>query len=363
MKVAVIGAGVFGAVIAWKLSQEGFDVEIFDTHQEILSGTTPKSVLRLHLGFHYPRDLETAVQSKEGYSRFLGEFGGSVDREFTNFYALSKNDSKVNHGEFHDFVHAAGLEVLELDPKELGKYGFAVGKIQALFSAPEGVIHPGFLRTELQQRLANPRVKTSLGIEVAKATFSRGFWQVYDSEDNTYGPFNFIIKATYGSDNIAATEVKDQSRAFDFHRTLVVRANLGMEKFGITIIDGDFLTLLPDAFAKTSLLYGPLPSVMKRHTGAQIPPDFSEESSDLVNKTRVAVIQRYREWFPRAPIEEHKEDLIGTRTIEHGVQATDRRVTEIREIGPQALSVLSGKIDHCFFAAEQVFRSLASGKR
>jgi len=363
MKIAVIGAGVFGAVIAWKLSQEGFDVEIFDTHQEILSGTTPKSVLRLHLGFHYPRDLETAVQSKKGYSRFLGEFGSSVDREFANFYALSKNDSKVNHGEFQNFVIAAGLEVVEHDPEDLQTYGFAVGKIQALFSAPEGVIHSGLLRTELVQRLTNPRVKTSLGIQVTRATLSRGFWQLQDSENNNYGPFDYVIKATYGSDSIAVTEETDQSEAFDFHRTLVVRADLGLEKFGITVIDGDFLTVLPDAFAKTSLLYGPLPSVMKRHTGSHIPLDFLMESPDLVNKTRVAVMQRYREWFPEAPVENLKEDLIGTRAIEHGVQATDRRVTEIREIGPRVLSVLSGKIDHCLLAAEEVIRILAAAKR
>jgi hypothetical protein len=251
---------------------------------------------------------------------------------------------------------------VERDPQELQKYGFAVGKTQALFTAPEGVIHSGLLRTELEQRLTNPRVKTSLGIEVTRATLSRGFWQLQDLDNNNYGPFDYVIKATYGSDNIAVTDEIDQSRAFDFHRTLVVRADLGLEKFGITIIDGDFLTLLPDAFAKTSLLYGPIPSVMKRHTGSHIPSDFLIESPDLVNKARVAVMQRYREWFPQAPMENHEEDLIGTRTIEHGVQATDRRVTEIREIGPRALSVVSGKIDHSLLAAEEVIRILNQGK-
>jgi len=362
MTIAVIGAGVFGSVIAWKLSEQGFDVEIFDTHHEILSGTTPRSVLRLHLGLHYPRDLETAVQSKEGYSRFLGEFGDAVDLGFTNYYSLSKEDSKVNRGEFHDFVNAAGLEVVERDPKDLDKFGFAHEKIQGLFTAPEGVIHPGLLRNELEQRLSNPQIKTTLGVKVTGATLSRGFWKLEDSENNNYGPFDYVIKATYGSDNIVVTDEIDQSRAFDFHRTLVVRADLGMEKFGITIIDGDFLTLLPDAFAKTSLLYGPIPSVMKRHTGSHIPLDFLNVSPDLVNKARVAVMQRYRDWFPQAPMENHKEDLIGTRTIEHGVQATDRRVTEIREIGPRALSVLSGKIDHSLLAAGEVVRILNQGK-
>jgi flavin-dependent dehydrogenase len=84
MRVAVIGAGVFGSVIAWKLAEKGVAAQIFDSKREVLRGTTPKSVLRLHLGLHYPRDLGTAIQSRQGYERFLSEFGDTVDFGFRN---------------------------------------------------------------------------------------------------------------------------------------------------------------------------------------------------------------------------------------------------------------------------------------
>jgi len=64
--VAVIGAGIFGLETAIQLQQQGYRVTIFERRAGILQEGTGNSVLRLHLGLHYPRDLETAIQSRRG---------------------------------------------------------------------------------------------------------------------------------------------------------------------------------------------------------------------------------------------------------------------------------------------------------
>jgi hypothetical protein len=54
-------------------------------------------------------------------------------------------------------------------------------------------------------------------------------------------------------------------------------------------------------------------------------------------------------------------EMVGLRTIEFGVQASDRRVTEVLQIAPSMLSVVSGKIDHCLFAADECLSLIERG--
>jgi hypothetical protein len=67
--------------------------------------------LRLHLGLHYPRDLETAIQSRRGYESFLNKFSDGVNLTFSNYYAIAKEGSKVSTTEFKAFAHAANISI------------------------------------------------------------------------------------------------------------------------------------------------------------------------------------------------------------------------------------------------------------
>ena len=66
-RVAVIGCGTFGASIALKLQREGHEVTVFERLDKPLAGASYNNQNRLHLGFHYPRDAETARQCIRGY--------------------------------------------------------------------------------------------------------------------------------------------------------------------------------------------------------------------------------------------------------------------------------------------------------
>jgi glycine/D-amino acid oxidase-like deaminating enzyme len=352
MKVAIIGGGVFGSVIGLRLATAGINVSIFERNPSILLGSTPKSVMRLHQGLHYPRDLETAVQSRLGYQRFLDAFGDSIDVGFENFYSVAKNGSKVSTSDFMDFLEAAKIPVIRRDPSDLLEFGFAPAAIDSLFASQEGVIDVDSLRADLESRIDNSDISTVFSTEISSVVQSKGHWFLESPGTERFGPFDFVVQATYGSDRIQHHGFKAKVGQREFHQTLVVRANLGLRKFGMTVVDGDFLTVLPDAFADTHLLYGPSVSVLRRARGGIIPSEFTSDIS-VVEASTNAIIKRYAEWFPDAPETEFIENLITTRAIESGVEASDRRVTEIQEVGPSMLSVLSGKIDHCFWAADK----------
>ncbi len=78
MRIAIIGAGLFGCVSAIKLSQvsaiklsqEGFDVVLYDKSSPLKKAIV-NNQHRIHLGFHYPRSLETIAECKRGYESFM----------------------------------------------------------------------------------------------------------------------------------------------------------------------------------------------------------------------------------------------------------------------------------------------------
>ena len=363
MRIAVIGGGIFGSVIGLKLAESGFGVTIFERHPCLIFGSTPNSVMRLHLGSHYPRDLETAIQSRLGYDRFIEEFGDSVDLSFDNFYGVASKDSKVSSYEFVEFMKTAGIKFEHRSKSDLTDLGFASEKIDSLFSCPEGVIDIDHLRNDLGARLVDANVGVQLETSMTSAHYSRNQWFLESERSARFGPYDFIIKATYGGDQLTVTGTETLTKVYEFHQTLVLRSDLGLRPFGMTVIDGDFLTVLPDAFKGTHLLYGPSVSVLRRATGQIAPKDFFESPTKALPGATDSIAERYREWFPQAPEPRLVNGMVALRTIEHGVEASDRRVTEVMQIAPSMLSVVSGKIDHCLFAAAECVKLIVEGGR
>lgn len=356
MRIAVIGGGIFGSVIGLKLAESGFAVTVFESASSIISGSTPKSVMRLHLGAHYPRDLETAIQSRLGYHRFVEEFGDSVDLGFDNFYGVASKDSKVSTFEFVEFLKTAGIKFEHRSKSDLTDLGFASEKIDSLFSCSEGVIDVNHLRNDLEGRLVDANVEVHLETSISSADYSRSQWFLESERSARFGPYDFVIRATYGADQLSVTGAEAKTKVFEFHQTLVLRSDLGLRPFGMTVIDGDFLTVLPDAFRDTHLLYGPSISVLKRASGQTVPTEFLDSPIQALSDATQLIIRRYQEWFPEAPEPRLVSGMVALRTIENGVQASDRRVTEVLQIAPSMLSVVSGKIDHCLFAAAECLK-------
>jgi glycine/D-amino acid oxidase-like deaminating enzyme len=102
MKVAVIGGGVFGAMTAIRLAKMGETVSLFERLPTLIGGTS-YSANRLHQGFHYPRDEETARQCVLGFSQFKREFGGAILPGLNNAYFIASEGSLTSPTEFLAF--------------------------------------------------------------------------------------------------------------------------------------------------------------------------------------------------------------------------------------------------------------------
>lgn len=360
MKIAVIGAGIFGCVIAEKLAG-AHDVCLFEREESILSGSTFSSVLRVHKGAHYPRDILTAQQSISGYRDFCEEFQSSIVTEFTNYYALASHGSKVTTDEFERFLRIVGIPNRRVGNRgELERAPVRQQKIASLYEIAEAVIDEDSLRHDLARRLDVSGVHLCCSTEILSANLRGTNWHLADGFGKDFGPFDYVIRATYGMDRIRFESGNPPIRSLEYHRTLVLDVKLGLQNFGLTVVDGDFLTILPKGRSNRHLVYAPSLSVMEKSFGSVSNFQTSLEQTQISTASH-ELVRRLRDWLPEVPSNADLDvkPITGLRAIMPAMEATDRRTTEVVETGPRFIDVLSGKIDHSIQAARECQRIIS----
>ena len=66
--ICILGGGFYGCYIAKKIKEnfKNVRIEIFEKNDEIISEAGQNNQYRLHLGFHYPRSIQTINKLKKG---------------------------------------------------------------------------------------------------------------------------------------------------------------------------------------------------------------------------------------------------------------------------------------------------------
>jgi glycine/D-amino acid oxidase-like deaminating enzyme len=99
MNIAVIGGGAFGSMTASRLAEMGETVSLFERLPNLMQGAT-FSANRLHLGFHYPRNDETARQCFRGYRTFGEKFESAILQGVRNAYFIAAEGLLTSSDEF-----------------------------------------------------------------------------------------------------------------------------------------------------------------------------------------------------------------------------------------------------------------------
>jgi phage-related protein len=131
-----------------------------------------------------------------------------------------------------------------------------------------------------------------------------------------------------------------------FHKTLIQVVESKQNRFGITIIDGDFLTVLPHGFSKKLLSYGPSISTRQKAESYSRPVDWVDSSEADIMDFQSQMKKRIDYWLEDWDYEITSNYLETIRTIEVGVESTDRRTSHVKNSAPRLIEVWSGKIDH-----------------
>ena len=354
--VAVVGGGVFGSEIAIQLAKNGHRVKLFDKKPNILLEATANSQNRLHLGLHYPRDLETAIQSKNGYAKFVDRFPTSVRNDFANYYGLASSDSKVSVDQYEEFAKLAGIDIAEV--ARIPELDVVSSKLDRAWICSEGVIDINELRNLLRAEIIKSGVELHLNMEITECELKNSVWNLSSSRERFPG-FDSVIRTTYGLDHISSNIDSVSNREFEYHHTLVLEVKSRNPTVGFTVVDGDFITLLPNVFSDDFLLYAPMISVRAKFQGSHYPIEWDSRAFSEFDKMEEALISRTGDWFPSFHILGKPKRNITVRSIQPNVSATDKRTSQIKMTAKGFYDVWSGKIDHCVDVAQEVVRLIS----
>lgn len=359
----IIGAGLYGLYAAEYSSKKGEKVLVLEYDKEPFCRATYINQARVHMGYHYPRSLTTAVKSAGYFRRFVEDFGFCIHDKFEQIYATSEKFSWTNAKQFVEFCNAAGIRCDEVAP---GRY-FKKGMCDGAFLTEEYTYDAKILGSYYQELLEKRKNVTFL--YEARMEKIRKTEQTYlvRMEDGTEYEASFILNATYASVNqilqkLESVESEEFNIKYELCEIILCEPSDRLKDIGFTVMDGPFFSIMP--FGKTGLhsltsvtftphvtSYDSLP-VFSCQTGIEqeCRPEKLGNCNLCSHKPETA--WHYMSHLATKYMKEeygftYKESLYSMKPILKSSEVDDSRPTAIKVVSehPTFISVLSGKIN------------------
>jgi len=345
-KVAVVGAGIFGCLISLELSRKGFSVKLFEEDKTILNRTSRNNCLRMHRGFHYPRHLSTALQSIRGYNLFIDSYGEFLNHNFDHYYVVA-TDSKTSSEVFRDFISRIEQKATQVDLIQLERVGIRSTQVASAWQVSEPVLDLQAFRVQILQELAEAQVELLLGREVLESKKSGEKWIVSTRREEL--EFDYVFIATHSSHSFP---ISNSSHVIDFpeqefHLTQVLVAHVNQpDPFGLTVIDGDYITILPTGSSNEISIYAPTPSRIRVATSERRPFKVADLTQLELADSQSQILERFSFWVPGLRIFSLEPPWIALRRVPAHSKTTDRRDSELIGLAPGLFGVMGTKLDH-----------------
>lgn len=349
MKVAIIGAGIFGCTTAIELYDQGHDVDIFDRSHDIMAGATRKNQQRLHRGYHYPRSLDTAKSCKEETRAFEEHYGEAIFRGGKHFYAIAKRATQTTPDQYLDFLQAMDLEYRETSTPLISQ-----DEVDLVVEVEEKSISQPKLRALVMSMLKERGIMFYRGIDGCDPSF------LYE--------YDHIIVACYSNNNdvLSSLGLDVTPLQYELVEKPTVRIPQAVlpAQTSIVIMDGPFCSLDPAGVQDSEYLLGHVKhAIMKTETAdhASLTAFQDEMVRDTFTQRRYcwAEMQGAAQRF--IPAMEHAR-FMGAyhvlRAVLPNTDATDERPTIVQQHSPQVTSIFSGKIPTAIDAAQTVAANL-----
>jgi len=341
-RIGIIGSGIFGCMAAIELSRKGHKVTVYDRSGDILSGASTINHLRHHYGFHYPRSKETVEEIKKARICFEEEFGESISEFFDDYYGVSLTGSKTTPEDFIKFCDNLKLPYEIKSPEK----GFIdESKIGVCIKTPERVYDPDILKGILLRNFKDGKIRLKLNhlIVGGKICGKNKIIQFECGGIRSEEEFDIVINATYSNFN-------QFNKWFGFPRKkllyeLVELLELSIpidKKIGLTIMDGEFSSILPRGEKGTFTLGHVKESVLKAVVSDDL--DTFKMSLENTSSNKENILKKGIEDFPFLKNATIIRSLFVTRVVKANVDATDERPSEITSCGNGMYSIFGGKI-------------------
>ena len=357
----IIGGGIFGCLCALELFKFGKKVIIIEKKDKLMQGATLNNTNRLHLGYHYPRDLNTALQCKKGFEIFSEEYSDCILSDIDNLYCISKKGSKVNYLQYKEFCKSASLPFNELQQSVLPE---KVYNIDCVVNTKESIYDSRMLSECISAQLKFNNIEILNNSEVSKINELEKGFNLLVGNKKFYT--KSIINATYSNYNSFHSDLGLAKNNYQYELTLVPIINWRINKkpVGITLLDGNFFSVLPYGKSLKYSLYHVEHSVFKRHIGERPPKEWLSsrnliKEKDAKNIFKKMCISAY-DWLPSIKDAEYVGFLSTIRMVLPNAEDTDARPSLIEKMPLKNcfFSLFSGKIDHSIWVSKEVAKKV-----
>tara|TARA_B100000787_G_scaffold170085_1_gene163910 strand:- start:2395 stop:3477 length:1083 start_codon:yes stop_codon:yes gene_type:complete len=338
LNICIIGGGIFGLTIALNLSKYCKSIKVFENNSEILNGATKLNHNRHHFGFHYPRSVETARQCLNGKKDFDKFYKHCIDYSFKNYYAISEKNSKVSFYDFEKFSNIMNLKFKEVETPDLI---FNTSKISKCYLVNEGVYDFNKIKSVVIKRLSeNKNIKIIKNLSVNSFVDISNTVTFKKNKKIIKEDFDIIINATYSNLNNHIYKIKNKVQ-MEYNLQEMCKLRIKGKRFGSTILDGEFPSILPIAGTNDEYLFAHVKfSQLVKKISKSIP-------KVILNKKYVSNLQQTFNESKKYLNILQKSKIIGNFKVIRSVNVDnqkDSRKSEIINYDNGNFSIFSGKI-------------------
>lgn len=362
----IIGAGLYGLYAAEYSSKKQEEVLVLEYDREPFSRATYINQARVHMGYHYPRSLTTAIKSAGYFKRFVDDFGFCIHDKFEQIYATSDQFSWTNAEQFIDFCKAADIRCDEVAPGRYFKNGMCDGAFLTEEYTYDAKILGAYYLEKLEKKT---NVKILYGARIEKIIKSDSSF-IVRMQDGTEYEAPFVLNATYASVNqilerIEGIPTEKFNIKYELCEIILCEPSDKLRNIGFTVMDGPFFSIMP--FGKTGLHSLTSVTFTPHVTSYEELPRFScqeglesgESTCTSRNLGNCSICPHKPEtaWRYMSHLADkymrdeykytYKESLFSMKPILKSSEVDDSRPTAIRVLNeePTFISVLSGKIN------------------
>lgn len=340
-KIAVAGAGIYGATAAIRLSEHGHDVDLFDP-LGILRAASAINQYRVHSGYHYPRSSETIQEITEARAEFSQEFADAIVKNSRHYYAIPKENSLTPPHLYESVMNRHGLPLRPCRPAWMN-FDF----IDSCYEVNENIYDPDTLRNVIDARLI------ARNIRFHQRAFLPEIRQDYD----------FVIWATYG---LGPSRGLFRSAKYQVAEKLLIELPAELRGVALVIVDGPFTAFDPHGNSSRSLFGSAKNTNHWTSTNAADP--IPEPYPGILNRREFEPVPFTRFEAMRSDcclaVPAAKDAVyIGSRFTMRVVENNpdeDRRILYVQEVAPGEIHIFSGKVVSAVKAARLVCEIVAS---
>lgn len=342
-KIAIAGAGIYGATTAIRLAEQGYQVHLFDP-LGVLNAASGINQFRIHSGYHYPRSPETIEETMGARAEFLQSFAPAIVRNSKHYYAIPHEGSQTPPELFERVMAEHQIPLRAVRPEWMN-FDF----IDKCYEVDEQIYDPDILRDELT------RLIQAAGVHFRQQEFSAPM----------RGDYDFVVWATYG---LGPSRGLFQSVKYQVAEKILIRLPRQLQGISLVVVDGPFTAFDPYGSSERSMWGSAKHSNHWTTTDAAEP--IPEQYRALLNGPRFEPISWTRHEamrkdatlaVPASAEAEYLGSRFTIRVVENSMQ--DRRTLYVQEIAPGEIHIFSGKVVSAVKAARLVCERVAQGVR